>query len=83
MLRRDLASALIVSSAAAVMLSDKSHAQACTAPCYAATSAEMTAGVTIVNSSYMPGNVLRYGTNTTPGTTNTRKRSCSRMRTKM
>jgi len=36
---------------------------------YATTSAETSAGVTIVNSEYEPGNVLRYGTNTTPGTT--------------
>ena len=36
---------------------------------YATTSAEDTAAVTIVNSAIEPGNVLRYGTNTTPGTT--------------
>ena len=33
------------------------------------TSAETAAGVTIVNWTVAPGNVLRYGTNTTPGTT--------------
>lgn len=33
------------------------------------TAAEIAAGVTIVNAHYYPGNVLRYGTNTTPGTT--------------
>lgn len=33
------------------------------------TAAERAAGVTPVNYAYMPGNVLRYGTNTTPGTT--------------
>src|SRR6185312_2624566 len=33
------------------------------------TPAEIAAGVTPVNFAYLPGNVLRYGTNTTPGTT--------------
>lgn len=33
------------------------------------TAAEASAGVTPFNVSYAPGNVLRYGTNTTPGTT--------------
>ena len=33
------------------------------------TAAETSAGVTVVNPRYEPGNVLRYGTNTTPGTT--------------
>ena len=33
------------------------------------TSAESSAGVTPTNYEYEPGNVLRYGTNTTPGTT--------------
>jgi len=37
---------------------------------YPRTAAEIAAGVTPVNYSYAPGNVLRYGTNTTPGTTN-------------
>ena len=33
------------------------------------TAAEIAAGVTVVSYQYAPGNVLRYGTNTTPGTT--------------
>lgn len=33
------------------------------------TAAELAAGVTVVNYLYEPGNVLRYGNNTTPGTT--------------
>jgi hypothetical protein len=37
---------------------------------YALTAAEAAAGVTPTNYNYPPGNVLRYGTNTTPGTTN-------------
>ena len=36
---------------------------------YPQTSAESTAGVTPTNYQYEPGNVLRYGTNTIPGTT--------------
>jgi hypothetical protein len=36
---------------------------------YQKTAAETAAGVTIVNIEYPPGNVLRYGTNTVPGTT--------------
>ncbi len=36
---------------------------------YGMTAAESTAGVTIVNWQYLPGIVLRYGTNITPGTT--------------
>ena len=39
------------------------------APPYVITPAETSAGVTIVNSGYLPGIVDRYGTNTTPGTT--------------
>jgi hypothetical protein len=69
MQRRDLASALFISSTAAVLLSEKTQAQSCTAPCYARTVAESAAGVTPVNSALPPGNVLRYQTNTTPGTT--------------
>jgi len=36
---------------------------------YPQTTAESSAGVTPTNYQYEPGNVLRYGTNTTPGTT--------------
>src|SRR6266702_2644844 len=37
---------------------------------YPQTAAEITAGVVPVNYAYVQGTVLRYGTNTTPGTTN-------------
>lgn len=37
---------------------------------YPRTLAESAATVTVVNYTYPPGNVLRYGTNTAPGTTN-------------
>jgi len=43
--------------------------QASNAISYARTTAEASAGVTPTNYQYEPGNVLRYGTNTTPGTT--------------
>lgn len=36
---------------------------------YARTAAEIAAGVTPTNYAYPPGNILRYGANTTPGTT--------------
>lgn len=36
---------------------------------YEQTEAEIAAAVTIVNGSISPGNILRYGSNTTPGTT--------------
>lgn len=38
-------------------------------PFYGKTAAEVTAGATIVNPSFVPGHIYRYGTNTTPGTT--------------
>jgi Pectate lyase superfamily protein len=38
-------------------------------PPYAQTAAELAASVTPINLQYFPGNVNRYGTNTTPGTT--------------
>lgn len=40
-----------------------------TAGGWVTTAAETSAGVTVVNDQYPPGHVLRYGTNTTPGTT--------------
>jgi hypothetical protein len=52
---------LIVTSAAAALLSNKSQAQTCTPPCYPETSAETSAGVVITNSSYPPYNPYRYG----------------------
>jgi hypothetical protein len=39
-------------------------------PNYPITAAEVAASVTPVNYQYAAGNILRYGTNTTPGTTN-------------
>jgi hypothetical protein len=70
MLRRDLSAAIFASAAGSAVVSRRAEAQSCTAPCYAQTSAEITAGVTPVNLSYPCGVVDRYATNTTPGTTN-------------
>jgi hypothetical protein len=59
--RRDISVALFASAAGSALLSERSEAQSCTAPCYAQTSAESAAGVTPTNTAYPPGNVLRYG----------------------
>lgn len=69
MIRRDITQALFLSAAGAALVNKRAEAQTCTAPCYVRTAAEIAASVTPVNTSYAPGNVLRYGTNTTPGPT--------------
>jgi hypothetical protein len=69
MLRRDISKALLATAAGSTVVAQRTEAQSCTAPCYAQTAAEIAAMVTPVNYAYAPGNVLRYGTNTTPGTT--------------
>jgi hypothetical protein len=70
MLRRDLSAAIFASAAGSAILSRQAEAQTCTSPCYPQTAAEIAAGVTPVNFTYSCGVVDRYGTNTTPGTTN-------------
>ena len=65
MYRRDLSKVLVASAAGAALLSERSQAQSCTAPCYALTSAESAAGATVTNLAYPPGNVLRYGADPT------------------
>jgi len=67
--RRDISTALFASAAGAALLSPRAQSQTCTAPCYAQTPAESALGVTPTNTTYPPGHVYRYGTNTTPGTT--------------
>ncbi len=67
MYRRDIATALFSSATAAALMSRSAEAQTCTSPCYPATPAE--SGVSIVNTTYPPGHVYRYGTNTIPKTT--------------
>lgn len=68
MLRREISFGLLAAAGTSAFVKE-AHAQSCTPPCYAQTAAELAAGVTPVNYSYPPGNVLRYGTNSNPGTT--------------
>ncbi len=67
--RRDISKALFATAAGSTVISRRGEAQSCIAPCYTQTNAEITANVTPVNYAYAPGIVDRYGTNTTPGTT--------------
>jgi parallel beta-helix repeat protein len=67
--RRDISKALFASAAGATVISQRAQAQTCTAPCYPRTPEEIAAGVTPVNLTYPPGHLYRFGTNTTPGTT--------------
>lgn len=69
MRRRDISKALFATAAGSTAVVRPAEAQSCTAPCYAQTAAEIAASVTPVNYAYPPGHVLRYGTNTSPGTT--------------
>ena len=73
--RRDISKALFATAAGSAVVARQANAQSCTAPCYAQTPAEMTVGVTPVNSS-IPSHlacglcfVERYGNNTAPGIT--------------
>jgi hypothetical protein len=59
--RRELASVLIASTTAAVVLSEKSQAQTCTAPCHARTATEIAAGVTPTHLGYPFLHPMRYG----------------------
>jgi hypothetical protein len=62
MQRRDVSRALILSAAGAGLLASRgAQAQSCATPCYPQTPAETFAGVTPTDTSYPPGNVLRYG----------------------
>jgi len=67
--RRDISTALFASAAGAALLPLRAESQTCSAPCYSQTSAESALSVTPTNTAYPPGHVYRYGTNTTPGTT--------------
>lgn len=68
MLRRDLSVGLIAATAASAFPKE-ARARTCALTCFARTAAEVAAGVTPVDYSCLPGNVLRYGTNAVPGTT--------------
>lgn len=67
--RRDISKALFASAAGSALVAQRAEAQSCVAPCYARTAAEIAIGVTPTNLAYPAGYVYRYGTNTTPGTT--------------
>ncbi len=67
--RRNLSKLLFASAAGASLVVSRANAQSCTPPCYPQTGSEAAAGVTPVSMSYIPGQVLRYGTNTAPGVT--------------
>ena len=67
--RRDISKALFASAAGSALVAQRAEAQSCVAPCYARTAAEVAIGVTPTNLAYPAGYVYRYGTNTTPGTT--------------
>jgi hypothetical protein len=64
MQRRDFSRILFASSATSLLAATSAQAQA-TAPFYAQTAAETTAGVTPVNYGYVPGDVRRYGADPT------------------
>jgi parallel beta-helix repeat protein/putative cofactor-binding repeat protein len=67
MLRRDVYVGFV--AAAGSTLLKAAQAQTCSPPCHAQTPAEAAAGITPSDYSHQPGNVLRYGANTSPGTT--------------
>lgn len=61
MRRRDISKALFATAAGSTVVTQRVEAQTCTAPCYAQTAAEISAGVTPVNYAYAPPDVRRYG----------------------
>jgi len=65
MQRRDLSKILLASSVTSALGVGSAQAQTCTAPCYAPSAAEISAGVTPTNLSYPPGDVRRYGADPT------------------
>jgi len=67
--RRDISRFLLGSAAGTALINQGATAQTCAAPCYSRTRSEVAAGVTPVDLSYEPGDIRRYGTNTTPGST--------------
>ena len=61
MLRRDLATLLVASAAGSALVSQSAAAQSCIAPCYPQTDAENDAGIVPANTTFLPGDVRRYG----------------------
>jgi hypothetical protein len=68
MRRRDLSRMLLATAAGSTLTARGATAQTCNTICYPLTQAE--SGVAVVDQSYPPGHVYRYGSNTNPGTTN-------------
>lgn len=60
MRRRDLSKALFAAGGMAAV-AQNARAQGCGIPCYAPTQAEISAGAAVVDESYLPGDVRRYG----------------------
>ena len=69
MLRRDVATALLVSSAGIAGLPKGAGAQSSTAPPYPQTPSEGSLGITPTDTKYPPYCVDRYATNAAPGKT--------------
>ncbi len=69
MLRREFPRALLASAAGVVLPPGRAEAQPVSAPLYERTAAETTAGVMPADRTYPPLNVLRYGSNASPGVT--------------
>ena len=61
MQRGDLSKIPLASGATSALVANSVQAQTCTAPCYTRAAAETTAGVTPTNLSYPPGDIRRYG----------------------
>jgi hypothetical protein len=61
MLRRDLATMLVASAAGSALVTQTASAQTCIAPCYPRTRAEELANVVPADTTYLPGDVRRYG----------------------
>jgi hypothetical protein len=63
--RREMTVGLVAGMAGVTLLSQKSVAQTCTAPCYIRTPSETSNGVVPADTSYPPGSLLRYGADPT------------------
>ncbi len=64
MRRRDISRVLLASAtgaAATAVAPSAAQAQTCTSPCYPQTAVELAAGITPTNTSYLPGDIRRYG----------------------
>jgi parallel beta-helix repeat protein len=71
MQRRDLSKVLIGAAAASAVIAIPAQGQTCSTPCYPQTAIELAAGVTPANTAYLPGDVRRYGADSTGSTDST------------